>query len=175
MSAKTYWVHNSAMVTTAAPVKQPTGTVIRTMMQLAPGQTIRPVAWGCSFDGSAAATPGILELIDTAAIPATGLTAYAAVDIQPYGDPNAAANTAGTTGLPLQLGTGLSGFTTSGGTEGTITATREADVQLIAPTSQYGLQWPLSREFEVPPGHFLRVRATCPVTVNMICYVIFEV
>jgi hypothetical protein len=70
MAAKTYIVYNSAMATTAAPVAQPTGTAIRTLMQLAPatGVPIRVIEWGISFDGSAAATPGKVELVDTGAV-----------------------------------------------------------------------------------------------------------
>lgn len=178
MAAKTYIVHNSANATTAAPVKQPTGTSIRTMMQLAPatGFYIRPIAWGCSFDGSAAATPGQLELVETGTVFATALsTAFGVNDIELYGDSNAPANTSGTSGVPLNLGTGLSGFSTAAVTEGTITQTRQADLQLIAPTNQYVQQWPLGREFEVGPGHSLRVRATFGTSVNMYVWVIFEV
>lgn len=177
MSAPTYIVYNSAMATTAAPVKQPTGNTIRTMMQLRPatGVILRPVAWGCSFDGSAAAQPGIVELIETGAIAATVTTAFAAADVQPYGNANAPANTAGATGVPLNLSTTTSGFASAAGTEGTIVASRMADVQLVAPTNQYWQQWPLSREFEVTPQNYLRVRATFGTTVNMICFVIFEV
>jgi hypothetical protein len=178
MGAKTYIVYNSAMATTAAPVKQPTGTAIRTMMQLKPGAgvIIRPIAWGVSFDGSAAATPGQVELIETGAIGATSLsTAFAAADIQPYSDANAPANTAGTGGLPLNLGTSASGFSTAAVTEGSIVATRMCDLQLIAPANSWNVQFPLGREFECVPGNFLRVRATFGTTVNMSCYVIFEV
>lgn len=175
MSAKTYVAYNSAMVTTASPVKQPTGTAIRTMMQLAPGVPMRVIEWGVSFDGSAAATPGIVELIDTGTVFATLSTAYAVADIQTYGDPNAPANTAGASGVPLNLGTALSAFATAAGTEGTPTATRMGGVGLIAPTNQYEKQMPLSREFEVPAGHALRVRMNFGATVNTLIYVIFEV
>lgn len=175
MSAPTYIVYNSAMATTAAPVKQPTGTAIRTMMQLKPatGYIIRPVAWGCSFDGSVAATPGVVELVETD-VACTITTAFAAADVQLYGNALAPANTAGSSGTPLNLATTASGFATAAGTEGTTTATRMADVQLIAPTNQYVYQWPLSREFEVQPQKFLRVRVTFAATINMICWVVFE-
>lgn len=176
MAAKTYIVYNSAMVTTAAPVAQPTGSAIRTMMQLKPaaGVIIRPIAWGISFDAAAAATPGKVELVETDVL-ATVSTAFAVADVQPYGDANAPANTSGTSGVPLNLGTSASGFSTASGTEGTPTATRMADVQLIAPTNQYIQQFPLAREFECIPGRGLRVRVTFGATVNMICWVIFEV
>lgn len=174
MTAKTYKVYNSAMVTTASPVKQPTGTSIRTMMQLAPAVPIRVVEWGVSFDGDAAATPGIVELLDTGTVFATVSTAYAVADVQPYNDPNAPANTSGSSGSPLNLGTSLSGFATASGTEGTPTATRMGGMGQIAPTNQYEKQMPLSREFEVPAGHALRVRMNFGTTVNGLAYVIFE-
>lgn len=176
MSAKTYIVYNSAMATTAAPVKQPTGTAIRTMMQLKPatGFIIRPVTWGVSFDGSAAAVPGIVELIETN-VSASMSTAFAAADIQPYGDYNAPANTAGTSGVPLNLGASASAFGTGSVTEGSTTVSRMCDLQQIAPTNQWAYQWPLGREFECTPQLFLRVRVTFAASVSMICYVIFEV
>lgn len=180
MAAKTYLVHNSAQVTTAAPVKQPTGTAIRTMMQLAPatGYPIRIIEWGCSFDASAAATPGQVELFSTT-VAATALsTAYAAGDVQPFSDPNAPANTAGTSGVPLNLGTGLSGFSTAAVTEGAVANARMFDTQLVSPTNQYLKQFPLGREPELGGGataQFLRVRMTFGTTVNAYIYVIFEV
>jgi hypothetical protein len=175
MPAKTYWVHNSAMATTAAPVKQPTGTAIRTMMQLCPaaGRIIRPIAWGASFDAAAAAAGGQVELIEVN-VAATMSTAYAAADVQPYGDPNAPANTAGVAGEPLNLSTTTSGFATAAVTEGTTTASRMVDLQIVQPTNQYVYNWPLSREFECIPGRFLRVRVTFAVTVNMYCFILFE-
>lgn len=176
MPAKTYWVQNSAMATTAAPTKQPTGTAIRTMMQLCPaaGRIIRPIAWGASFDGSAAGTGGQVEMIEVN-VAATMSTAYAAADIQPYGDPNAPVNTAGVSGEPLNLSTTTSGFATAAVTEGATTASRMVDLQLIQPTNQYVFNWPLSREFECIPGRFLRIRVTFAATVNMWCWILFEV
>lgn len=177
MSAKTYIVYNSAMATTAAPVSQPTGTAIRTMMQLKPatGVILRPIAWGICGDSSIAGVPGKVELIETD-VAATGLsTAFAVADIQPYGDANAPANTSGTSGVPLNLGTSASGFATAAVTEGSTAASRMADIQMVAPTNQYSQQWPLSREFECIPQRFLRVRVTFAVTVNLICWVIFEI
>lgn len=180
-----YIVYNAAMATTAAPVKQPTGTAIRTMMQLkcATGYFGRVFEWGCSFDGSAAATPGAIELIETGTVGATALSAaYAAADIQPYEDPNSPANTAGTGGVPFNLGTSASGFATAAVTEGSTTASRMLDYQLVAPTNQYVKQFPLGRE----PGYgyyaagaaaainYLRCRMTFGTTVNAAIYVCTE-
>jgi hypothetical protein len=175
LSAKTYWVHNGPMALTAAPTKQPTGTAIRTMLQLCPaaGRIIRPIAWGVSFDAAAAAQGGQVELIEVN-VAATMSTAFAAADVQPYGDANAPANTAGVSGEPLNLSTTTSGFATGAVTEGATTASRMVDLQIIQPTNQYVYSWPLSREFECIPGRFLRVRVTFAVSVGMYCFVVFE-
>lgn len=170
--SNTYIVYNGAMPTTASAAKVTTGTAIKTMLQLKPAVPIKVVEWGVSFDGSTAATPGICELIDTGTVFAT-VTAYAAADVMPYQDPNAPANTAGTSGTPLNLGTSASGFTSSA--EGTITATRLGDVQLVAPTNQNWKQFPLGREFGVPAGDSLRIRVNFGTAINCLCYVIFEV
>jgi len=174
--AKSYIVLNCAQPTTAAPVKQPTGSAIRTMMQLrfATGVHAKIIAWGCSFDGSAAATPGQVELFETT-VAATMSTAYAAADIMPYNDRNATANTAGAGGVPLNLSTTTSGFATAAVTEGTVAGYRAIDIQQIAPTNQYVYQWPLGTEFDITPQNYVRARVTFAATVNMTIWIIFEV
>lgn len=178
MSATTYLIHNSAVAGAAAPVKQPTGAAIRTMLQIALSSTMpggRIIEWGCSFDGSAAATPGLIELVETT-LAATVSSASAAADIQQFADANAPANTAGSSGVPFNLGTALTGFATAAGTENAASGTfRMADLQMVAPTNQYVKQFPLGREFELIPGRFLRVRATFGTTINMYCYCILEI
>ena len=159
------------MCTTAPPAKVTTGTSTKTLLQIAVAVPAVPIAWGISFDGSAAATPGICELIETNV--AATVTAFAVADVQPYNDPNAPANTSGSSGTPLNLGTALSGYTATA--EGTITATRMADLQEIAPTNQYAQQWPLSREFGCAVGKFLRVRVTFGSAVNATTWVVLEV
>lgn len=177
MARPSYLIYNSAMATTAAPVSQPTGTAIRTMMQLkvATGYYGKVIAWGCSFDASAAITPGKVELIETDVAATSLTTAFAAADIQLYSNPNVAANTAGTSGVPFNLGTSASGFATAAVTEGTTTASRMADLQLIDPAfSPYGQTFVLAREFELIPQRFLRVRVTFGTTVNMYVWVLVE-
>lgn len=171
MAAKTYTVFNGPVATTAAPASVATGTAIKTLLQLKPSQAIQVVAWGVSFDGSAAATPGKVELVETDV--AATVTAFVAADVQPHSDPNATANTAGTSGVPLNLGTSASGYTATA--EGTTTASRMADLQLVAPTSQYAREFSLGREFEVAAGKFLRVRVTFGAAVNALCWVTFAV
>lgn len=176
MAAKIYIIYNSALATTAAPVKQPTGTAIRTMMQLrlATGVNGRIKAWGCSFDGSAAATPGQVEIFETS-VAATMSTAYAAADIQPFNDPNAPANTAGSSGVPFNLSTTTSGFATAAVTEGTVAGYRCADLVMLPPTQPYFYEYPLGSEFELTPQMYLRVRVTFGTTVNMSIWTRIEI
>ena len=166
MASRIYTAYNGAMPTTAAPAKVTTGTVIKTMMQLATPATgaLEVIEWGISFDGSAAATPGACELVDTTAINAT-VVAYAAADITAV---SGAANRLATL---LTLGTAASGFTASA--EGTITATRMGDFQLLPPTAPYIKQFPLERGFECFASEFLRVRVTFGTAINALCYVVW--
>lgn len=174
--AFSYFVYNSALATTAAPVKQPTGTAIRTMVQVRTALSVSAqlTAWGCSFDGSAAATPGQVELFENTAA-ATMSTAYAAADIQPYNPYQGTANTAGASGVPLNLSTTTSGFATAAVTEGTVAGYRGADLLMAPPTGPYVLQWPLGREFTLTPQNYLRIRVTFGTTVNMYAWLLLEI
>jgi hypothetical protein len=169
-----YFIQNSALQTTAAPVKQPTGTAIRTMMQLKIGAGIqmRLKAWGCSFDGSAAATPGQVEIFETT-VAATMSTAYLNADIQLLGDPNQPANASN---FPIDVtSTATSGFATAAVTEGTVANARTFDLQMIAPTNQYSYTWPLGDEPILKAGNFLRMRVTFGTTINMYGWVVLDV
>jgi hypothetical protein len=167
-----YIVWNGAMPTTAALTPVTTGTAIKTMLQIVPALPITIVEWGVSFNGTAANTPGVVELIDTGTVAAT-VTAYATADVMTYGSASSAANTSGSSGTPLNLGTALSGYTASA--EGSTTATRLLGGGQIAPTTQYEKPLPLQREATVPTGHVLRVRMTFGTAVSALCYVIFEI
>jgi hypothetical protein len=165
-----FLIANSAMPTTAAPVKQPTGSAIRTMLQLATvsGSGIKINEWGVSFDGTAAATPIQCELIDTAAVAATMSTAHVSAGIMQL---DAVSDGSPST---LSLGsTSLTGFATAAVTEGTTTSARVFDMQQVPPSSLYVKQFPLGTEPVVPGSRFLRVRVTAGTTVNAWIYVIF--
>src|SRR6266550_4054945 len=104
-------VGKGAMQTSTGFVKVTTSAAIKTMMQIKPGSTqvVQIVEWGISFDGSAAATPGEVELIETD-VAATSLTAYVANDFTKYdneallaGDPTTAI---------FAVGSSSSGFNT---------------------------------------------------------------
>jgi hypothetical protein len=166
-----YLINNGAAQTTAAPVAVTTGTAIKTLLQVVPVTTMvaRVREWGISFDGSAAATPGKVELIETDV--AATVTAAAAADFTKY---DAAAIAQGTQTTFFQVGTALSGYTASA--EGTITAVRNlAPPQFIAPTTQYQFQIPLGMEPTIQAGKFARIRVTFAAAVNAYCYMLLEV
>jgi hypothetical protein len=162
-----YLIGNGPMQTTAAFATVSTGNTIKTLLQVKPGstQTIRIVEWGISFDGSAAATPGKVELIETDV--AATVTASAAADITKLdfdalsaGDPTTAIFAVGTTST---------GYTST--SEGSITTVRNLDgPQLIAPTNQFIKQFPLGQEPVIQPGKFARIRVTFGTAVNAYCY-----
>lgn len=160
-----YMAHNGPMQTTASPVSVTTGTAVKTLLQIAFPSTNDCLikAWGISFDGSAAATPGKVELIETDV--AATVTALVAADITKYSDPAGRAS-------QITLGTAASGYTASA--EGTIAAVRTFDMQLIAPTNQYVYQWPLGQEPYAQLSKFVRVRVTFGAAVNAYCWIIWE-
>lgn len=161
-----YVAFNGPAPTTASFAAVTTGTSIKTMLQIATPSTrdIKVVEWGISFDGSAAATPIECELLTTGSVAAT-VTAHVAAGVAPFDNSSAPASL-------MTLGTTATGYTSSG--EGTITATRLGDVQLVPPTGQYIKQFPLGREFYVPVSTYLRVRVKAGAAVNCVCYVVWE-
>lgn len=159
-----YKAFNSAMATTAASVKVTTGTAIKTLLQIATPATkqITIVSWGISFDGTAAATPGNCELIETDV--AATVTAHVASGVQPQ--------TPGAPASLVTLGTAATGYT--GSAEGTTTVSRLLDGQLIAPTSQYIYQWVQDERPIVAVSKFLRVRVTFGAAINALCWVCWD-
>jgi hypothetical protein len=176
--AMQFLLYNGAMQTTSAAAKVATGTSAKTMMQVFFGATPvgKIIEWGASFDATSAATPGVVELIETDV--AATVTAYAAADITAY-NAEALLLSAGqkassaTTGI-FQITTATSGYTST--SEGSITAVRNmGGPQLIAPTTQFIQQFPLGREGEMQNGKYYRIRCTFGTTVNALCYMIIEV
>lgn len=165
-----YKIFNGPSPTTGSQVAVTTGTSLKTLLQVKPGATqiIKVREWGISFDGSAAATPGIVTLgvTDTAAT----VTAHAAAGIHKY-DSEALASGDPTTNI-FAVGTTSTGYTASG--EGTVGTNRHCDSQLIAPTNQLIYQFPLGAAFIVQPGEFLRLRVTFGAAINAICYLLLE-
>jgi len=166
-----YYIANGARPTTAVALAVDTGTAIKTMLQVKLGRAVlraKVTEWGISFDGSAAATPIVVELLTTKTVAAT-VTAHVAsgiVNLDPRGN-------APTDLDPFDFGVAATGFTASA--EGTVTDTRPMDTQFIAPTNQFVKQWPLGREPEFDQDEFLRIRLNAGAAVDAYCYVIIEV
>jgi hypothetical protein len=159
---KLYIAGNGAEPTTASRVAVATGAAIKTLLQVATPTTtpITIVEWGISFDGSAAATPGIVELLQTDVAASGGTSLTPTLFDDPWAPPSLCIG-----------GAALTCFSPT--TEGSITTVRTFDMQQIAPTNQYIKQFPLGREPQVPISKFLRIRVKFPATVNAICYVIW--
>lgn len=168
--AQLYQIFNGPMPTTASQVAVTTGTNIKTLLQVKLGTQNKGkvIEWGISFDGSAAATPGIVELCETGTVFGT-VTASAAADITKFGDPNDVDPTTSN----IVVGTSATGYTCTN--EGSITAVRQFDVQHIAPTNQYVKQFPLGREPVVNVSTALRIRVKFGAAINAICYVTLEI
>lgn len=166
-----YLIQNGVAGLTAAPVKVTTGTAIKTLLQFKPSATTiaKVVEWGISFDGSAAAAPGQVELMESDV--AATVTALAAADITKL-DACALAGGDPTTNL-IQVGTTATGFTATA--EGTTTVARLFDLQLIAPTNQYVKQFPLGREPILQVNKFARIRVTFAAAINAYCYMILDI
>lgn len=163
-----YRIYNGAAPTTAKFVAVTTGTAIKTLLQLKPFNMMKIVAWGIAFDGSAAATPIAVELLETGTVFAT-VTASADADVVKLdGTEQAVASVAG-----LTLGTSATGYTASA--EGTITASRLFDAQLVAPTNQYIYQFPLGQEPRLVIGNACRIRVHAGAAVNAIAWIEVEI
>lgn len=165
-----YMIFNGPSPTTGSQVAVTTGTALKTLLQVKPGATqiIKIREWGISFDGSAAATPGVVtaSVTDTAAT----VTAHAAAGIHKY-DSEALAAGDPTTNI-FAVGTTSTGYTASG--EGTVGTNRICASHLIAPTNQLIYQFPLGNAYIVQPSEFFRIRVTFAAAINAICYVLCE-
>lgn len=161
-----YTTWNGPMPTTAAQQNVTTGTSIKTMLQLSTPSTrqLQVIAWGFSLSG---VPNGTVELLQTDV--AATVTAHVAAGVQPL-DPNAPASL-------LTLGTANTGYTSSA--EGSITATRVFDSQLMTNTAgenelNYDYEFMPDARPIVAVSKFLRVRVTMASAVNMQCYIVWD-
>ncbi len=163
-----YKIYNGPMPTTAAQAVVTTGTAIKTLLQLKPFNQCKIVAWGISFDGSAAATPIKCELLETGTVFGT-VTASADADcVKMDGADQAVASIAG-----LTMGTSATGYTCTA--EGSITTVRMFDAELVAPTNQYIYQFPLGQQPVLVIGNACRIRVTAAAAVNAYCWIEIEI
>lgn len=153
-------------VTTGSPTKIAlVAATIKTVLQFKPLIACKIIEWGISFDGSAAAVPGLVELIDTGTVAAT-VTALASADV---GQMDAEARLINANSTYMTFSTTGSGFNASG--EGSITATNPlAPAQLIAPTNQFLQQFPLGEQPFLLPSNLCRIRCNFPAIVNLTAY-----
>jgi hypothetical protein len=82
-----------------------------------------------------------------------------------------AINNPGGSASQVQVGTGLTGYNAS--VEGSITAVRVGDAQLIQPTNQFIYDFILGYEFVIRAGKFGRLRITTGTTVNCLAYLTY--
>jgi hypothetical protein len=157
------------MQTTASFATLATGTSIITLLQVKPLAILKVIEWGISFDGSAAATPGKIELIETDV--AATVTASVDNDISKLGDCVGDAEVFSTFAT---LGTAATGYNASA--EGTITGVRNlSGPQLVAPTNQFIQQFPLGREPVIQKNKCGRIRVKFGAGVNAYAYMVVEV
>ncbi len=151
------------MQTTAAATKVTTGTSIKTMLQLKPTVPCKIISICYSFDGSAAATPLQIEIIETGTVFGT-VTAYAAADFTGidaeavlFGDP---------TSNYFSVGTSASGYTCT--SEGSITSVRNLALPMLAPpTGPVLVQLPLGADQGFcQAAKCMRMRVTAGGAVN---------
>lgn len=160
-----YTAYNGAAPTTAALAPVTTGTAIKTLLQLAPPASLDLdlIAWGISFDAAAFGTKIRCELVETD-VAATVTAHVAAGLVKVNGDALVAAPSAS----QLTLGTAATGYTASA--EGTTTASRLLDYQLVDQSAAYSFTWPLGSYPKIQPSKFLRVRVTATSAVNAVCW-----
>lgn len=163
---------NGPMQTTAAFVAVTTGTSIKTLLQVKPSATkvAKIKEWGISFNGSAAATPIKVELIETDV--AATVTAAVAADITKL-DSDALMGGDQTTNL-IQVGTTATGYTAT--SEGSTTSLRNLDHPIfLPPTGPFVKQFPLGQEPLVQISKFARIRVTAGAAVDAYCYMKVEI
>jgi hypothetical protein len=161
--ASRFKIFNGPSPTTAAQVAVTTGTSIKTLLQIKPTKLGKIIAWGISFNGSAAATPIVCELLETGTVAAT-VTAHVDAGLVKLGGSD---QTVGSDFMTLSTTT--TGYTST--SEGSITVSRMFDCQFVAPTNQYIYQFPLGQEPIMLTTNYTRIRVTAPAAVNAYCWI----
>ena len=162
--ASRFKIFNGPSPTTAAQVAVTTGTAIKTLLQLKPFNIGKIIAWGVSFNGSAAATPIKCQLVETGTVFGTVTAHVDAGCVKMGGADQAAASVAG-----LTMGTSATGYTCT--SEGTITVSRMFDCQFVAPTNQYIYQFPLGQEPLMVIGNATRVIVHAGAAVDAFAWI----
>ena len=152
-----------ATTATMAGTSYATGSKVAIQLATPSGKQIRVVEWGISFNGTAAGTPAVCELVQNGTA-STCSTAHSTTTIQPIGD--------STTASGLTMGTTTSGY--GNGAITSATPDKTFDAQFVGPTSQYVKMWPLGREPVVLASKFLQLRVNTASTYTAVAYIVFE-
>lgn len=157
--------NNAFGATTATMAGTSYATVSKVAIQLATPSTlqIRIIEWGISFNGSAAGVPAVCELVQNATA-STMSSAHSTTTIQPIGDSTKASG--------LTMGTGASGY--GNGAITSATPDKYFDAQLVGPTSQYVIMYPLGREPVVAASKYCQLRVNTAATLTALAYIKFE-
>lgn len=167
----TFIAYNSALSTTtgiAAGTSYATGAKVALQLHIPDSGQIELIEWGVSFDGSAAATPALLEVASTDTA-STMSTAHTTTTVKNLLDPNGAASRL-TYGATTNTGYGNGAITSN-------TTLRMADRQYVAPTNQYVKMWPLGTYPKFGNGtteNYLQFRINTSATVNAIIYAVWN-
>lgn len=164
-----YAIYNGPAPTTAAQLPVTTGTAIKTMLQVKPFNVLWIAEWGISLDPPASQATVKCELLDTGTVFGT-VTASVDADVTKMG----AVEDAVASVAALTLGTSATGYTCT--SEGSITAVRMFDAQILTPNAnqgaQYVKQFPLGCRPKLIIGNSGRIRVTASVACNAICYMV---
>lgn len=157
--------NNTFGATTATMIGTSYATGSKIAIQLATPSTLqlRIVEWGVSFNGSAAGTPGVCELVQNGTA-STCSSAHSTTTIQPIGDSTASSR--------LTMGTTTSGY--GNGSITSATPDKYFDAQFVGPTSQYVVMYPLGREPVLPVSKYLQLRINTAATLTALAYIKFE-
>ena len=165
-----YIAYNSALSTTtgiAAGTSYATGAKVALQIGIPSGGQIELIEWGIAQDGSAAATPSLVEIASTATA-STVSTAHTTTTVKPVNDPNAPAS-------GMTMGTTSTGF--GNGAITSNTTLRMADRLYVPTTSPWVKLWPLGcypKFGATGAAEFLQLRINTTVTINAVVWMVWN-
>jgi hypothetical protein len=144
-----------------------TGSKVAIQLSTPSTLRIRIIEYGISFDGSAAATPALVELVETNTTSKATVTTLAGLVLS-LDNPNAITSR-------LSFGTTDTGYGAAAIPTQTPNITRYLDgPQYISPTNQFIKQFPLGREPIGTQSAWQQLRVNTSATVNVQAYIMWE-
>lgn len=166
----TYIAFNSALSATtaiAAGTSYATGPKVALQLGIPAGGQIELIEWGIAQDGSAAATPTLVEIASTAGA-STMSSAHTTTTVKPQTDPGGPASR-------LTMGTGATGY--GNGAISSNTTLRMADRLYVPTTAPMVKLWPLGcypKFGAAGVAEYVQFRINTTVTLNAICYLVWN-